>query len=153
MIIAKNDEAKRSRIWRRVVLISSVLIVVTAVFLLTKLFTTNPLEGVWSDEDGRLNLDIKSNGSMVVTILELAEDGSASIDMKYMIDRDDKIITITGDEEKIQKLAEKAGEQYTEEELRNMLASISTTFDYSVDQRRLTLSEREYGEQLIFLKE
>lgn len=153
MIIAKNDEAKRSRIWRRVVLISSVLIVVTAVFLLTKLFTTNPLEGVWSDEDGRLNLDIKSNGSMVVTILELAEDGSASIDMKYTIDRDDKIITITGDEEKIQKLAEKAGEQYTEEELRNMLASISTTFDYSVDQRRLTLSEREYGEQLIFLKE
>lgn len=153
MIIAKNDEAKRSRIWRRVVLISSVLIVVTAVFLLTKLFTTNPLEGVWSDEDGRLNLDIKSNGSMVVTILEFAEDGSASIDMKYTIDRDDKIITITGDEEKIQKLAEKAGEQYTEEELRNMLASISTTFDYSVDQRRLTLSEREYGEQLIFLKE
>ena len=153
MIIAKNDEAKRSRIWRRVVLISSVLIVVTAVFLLTKLFTTNPLEGVWSDEDGRLNLDIKSNGSMVVTILELAEDGSASIDMKYTIDRDDKIITITGDGEKIQKLAEKAGEQYTEEELRNMLASISTTFDYSVDQRRLTLSEREYGEQLIFLKE
>lgn len=90
---------------------------------------------------------------MVVTVLELAEDGSASIDMRYTIDRDDKIITITGDEEKIRGLAEKTGEQYTEEELRNMLASISTTFDYSVDQRRLTLSEREYGEQLIFLKE
>ena len=130
MIIAKNDEAKRSKIWRRVVLISSILIVVTAIFLLTKLFTTNPLEGVWADEDG-----------------------SASIDMRYTIDRDDKIITITGDEEKIRGLAEKTGEQYTEEELRNMLASISTTFDYSVDQRRLTLSEREYGEQLIFLKE
>lgn len=49
MIIAKNDEAKRSKIWRRVVLISSILIVVTAIFLLTKLFTTNPLEGVWAD--------------------------------------------------------------------------------------------------------
>ena len=152
MIIAKNDEAKRSKIWRRVVLISSILIVVTAIFLLTKLFTTNPLEGVWADEDGRLNLDIRSNGLMVVTVLELAEDGSASIDMRYTIDRDDKIITITGDEEKIRGLAEKTGEQYTEEELRNMLASISTTFDYSVDQRRLTLSEREYGVQLIFLK-
>lgn len=153
MIIAKNDEAKRSKIWRRVVLISSVLIVVTAVFLLTKLFTTNPLEGAWSDEDGRINLDIKSNGSMVVTILELAEDGSASVDMKYTIDRDDKIITITSDEDQIRRLAEKTGEQYTQEQLRNMLASINTTFDYSVDQRRLTLSEREYGEQLVFFKE
>ncbi len=153
MIIAKNDEAKRSKIWRRVVLITSVLIVVTAIFLLTKLFTTNPLEGVWVDEDGRVNLDIQSNGAVIVTMPELAEDGSASIDLKYTIDTDDKILTITGDESKARELAEKTGEQYTEEELRNMLASISTTFDYSVDQRRLTLSEREYGEQLIFIKE
>ncbi len=153
MIIAKNDEAKRSKIWRRVVLITSVLIVVTAIFLLTKLFTTNPLEGVWVDEDGRVNLDIQSNGAVIVTMPELAENGSASIDLKYTIDTDDKILTITGDESKARELAEKTGEQYTEEELRNMLASISTTFDYSVDQRRLTLSEREYGEQLIFIKE
>ena len=134
-------------------MITSVLIVVTAIFLLTKLFTTNPLEGVWVDEDGRVNLDIQSNGAVIVTMPELAENGSASIDLKYTIDTDDKILTITGDESKARELAEKTGEQYTEEELRNMLASISTTFDYSVDQRRLTLSEREYGEQLIFIKE
>ena len=133
--------------------VTSVLIVVTAIFLLTKLFTTNPLEGVWVDEDGRVNLDIQSNGAVIVTMPELAENGSASIDLKYTIDTDDKILTITGDESKARELAEKTGEQYTEEELRNMLASISTTFDYSVDQRRLTLSEREYGEQLIFIKE
>ena len=47
MIIAKNDEAKRSKIWTVVTLVSSVLIVLIAVFLLTKLFTTNPLEGSW----------------------------------------------------------------------------------------------------------
>ena len=36
MIIAKNDEAKRSKIWRIVTLVSSVLIIVIAIFLLTK---------------------------------------------------------------------------------------------------------------------
>ena len=48
MIIAKNDEAKRSKIWRIVTLVSSVLIIVIAIFLLTKLFTANPLEGTWA---------------------------------------------------------------------------------------------------------
>ena len=45
MIVAKNDEVKRSRLWRIALLVSSVLIVLVVIFLLTKLFTTNPLEG------------------------------------------------------------------------------------------------------------
>lgn len=47
-MIAKNDEAMRSRIWKISTMVSSVLIVIIAIFLLTKLFTTNPLEGSWS---------------------------------------------------------------------------------------------------------
>ena len=31
--------------------------------------------------------------------------------------------------------------------------SVTTTFDYSVDQEQLTLTEREYGEQMTFIKE
>ena len=78
MIIAKNDEEKRSRIWRIVTTVSSALIVIIGIYLLTKMFTTNPLEGEWIDETG--------------------------------------------------------------------------TFSYSVDKKQLTLSEREYGEQMIFTK-
>ena len=78
MIIAKNDEEKRSRIWRIVTTVSSALIVIIGIYLLTKMFTTNPLEGEWIDENG--------------------------------------------------------------------------TFSYSVDKKQLTLSEREYGEQMIFTK-
>ena len=58
MIIAKNDEAKRSKIWRIVTLVSSVLIIVIAIFLLTKLFTANPLEGTWVDRKGQ-TLEVK----------------------------------------------------------------------------------------------
>lgn len=36
MIIAKNDEEKRSRIWRIVTTVSSALIVIIGIYLLTK---------------------------------------------------------------------------------------------------------------------
>ena len=33
-----------------------VLIIIVAIFLLMKMFTGNPLEGSWTDEDGNMNL-------------------------------------------------------------------------------------------------
>ncbi|MFQ8898774.1 MAG: hypothetical protein ACLR71_11640 [[Clostridium] scindens] len=82
MIIAKNDEAKRSKIWRIVTLVSSVLIIVIAIFLLTKLFTANPLEGTWVDEDRSLRLSIKSNGTIDVNVPEVAEDISVGVKLE-----------------------------------------------------------------------
>ena len=63
-MIAKNDEAMRSRIWKISTMVSSVLIVIIAIFLLTKLFTTNPLEGSWVNEDGSLELKVQSGGEL-----------------------------------------------------------------------------------------
>lgn len=151
MIIAKNNEEKRSKIWRRVTLGSSVLIVLIAVFLVTKLFTRNPLEGTWADEDGRYRLKIESGGNMVVNVPDMGEDASVSMD--YTIDKKSKTIAIKGDDKKIQEFMEMLGKDYTEEEVENTLNSIRTTFSYSVDQKQLTLTEREYGEQMMFVKE
>ena len=55
-MIANNDEAKRSKIWMIVTAVTSVLIVIIAIFLLTKMFTGNPLEGKWADEDGNMKI-------------------------------------------------------------------------------------------------
>ena len=55
-MIANNDEAKRSKIWTVVTAVTSVLIVIIAIFLLMKMFTGNPLEGSWTDEDGNMDL-------------------------------------------------------------------------------------------------
>ena len=128
-------------------------IIVGVVLLLTKLFTTNPLEGEWADEDGSFNMSILKNGSMVITIPEEGADLSVDVDMKYTLNKDEKTITITPDEAGFQKLADKTGGQYTEEEIRQALSTVITTFDYSVDQEQLTLTEREYGEQLVLIKE
>ena len=152
-MIAKNDEVKRSKIWRIVTAVSTVVIIVGVVLLLTKLFTTNPLEGEWADEDGSFNMSILKNGSMVITIPEEGADLSVDVDMKYTLNKDEKTITITPDEAGFQKLADKTSGQYTEEEIRQALSTVITTFDYSVDQEQLTLTEREYGEQLVLIKE
>ena len=151
-MIAKNDEVKRSQIWRIVMTVSSVLIIVGAVLLLMKLFTTNPLEGEWTDEDGIFDMSISKDGTLVFTIPEAEEAASVDVDMRYTLNKEEKTITIMADESGFQKLADQSQGQYTEDEIRNALKSVVTTFDYSVDQERLTLTEREYGEQMIFLK-
>ena len=152
MIIAKNDEAKRSKIWTVVTLVSSVLIVLIAVFLLTKLFTTNPLEGTWEDEDGNFVLTVKGNNSLTVNVADLAEDYSADIKMDYVLDKDEKTVTIKMNDSEVEKAVKRSDGILTEETLENALSSVTTTFDYSVDRDTLTLTEREYGEQMVFTK-
>ena len=153
MIVAKNDEAKRSKLWRITFLVSTALIILIAVYILTKMFTTNPLEGSWIGEDGRYNLKVKSKGTVVVTIPEIAEETSVEVVLPYSIDKENKTVTIKMDEEELNRLAEKSDGQYTTETLQNALAPIVTSFDYSVEQERLTLVEREYGEQMTFIQE
>ena len=130
MIIAGNDEAKRSKIWRVVTLVSSVLIILIAVYLLTRMFTTNPVVGNWESEDATI----------------------AAVEMNYSVDMKSKIITITKDEEQIDKAVEKADGAYTKEDLENVLDDLDSSFSYSVDGNQLTLTEREYGEQFTFIR-
>lgn len=152
MIIAKNDEEKRSRIWRITVVVSSVLIIVIAIYLLTKLFTSNPLEGNWKNEDGSLSMTIASDGEMTVHVPDLSENDEVDVKMDYIIDKDEKTISIHSDDEVIKKTAEESDGSYTKEMLTSAISPVVTTFDYSVESGTLTLTEREYGEQMIFLK-
>lgn len=152
MIIAKNDEEKRSRIWRIVITVSSALIVIIGIYLLTKMFTTNSLEGEWIDENGRIDFNIKSNGTMTMMVLDFAEEDRVDVNVKYSIDKDDKIITISSKDSELEKLAEKSDGRYTKEDLEAVVDTLTGTFSYSVDKKQLTLSEREYGEQMIFTK-
>ena len=151
-MIANNDEAKRSKIWTVVTAVTSVLIVIIAIFLLMKMFTGNPLEGSWTDEDGNMDLKIGRNGQMTV-ILPASGDGEETQDpMTYTLSKESKTISIQEDDNKIQEIAEKSNGQYTEETLKNAVQSIGTTFEYSIDGGTMTLTEREYGEQMMFNK-
>ena len=153
MIVAKNDEAKRSRLWSVALLVSSVLIVLIVIFLLTKFFTTNPLEGTWEDENGNIRLNVEPGGTVTVTIVEVEAGSQIQVPMEYNLDREAKTITIHEDQEAVRKLAEESEGELTPEQIEEAVDSLRDTFDYSVDQDMLTLSEREYGDQIILIKQ
>ena len=151
-MIANNDEAKRSKIWTVVTAVTSVLIVIIAIFLLMKMFTGNPLEGSWTDEDGNMDLKIGRNGQMTVILPASGDGEETQVPMTYTLSKESKTISIQEDDNKIQEIAEKSNGQYTEETLKNAVQSIGTKFEYSIDGGTMTLTEREYGEQMMFNK-
>ena len=107
-MIENNDEAKRSKIWTVVTSVTSVLIIIVAIFLLMKMFTGNPLEGSWTDEDGNMNLKISRDGQMTVTIPASGEGKDTEVPMTYTMNKESKTISIQQDDAQIQKIAEKS---------------------------------------------
>lgn len=151
MMIAKNDEEKRSRVFGIVTMACTVLIILIGAFMLIRLFTGNPIEGIWKGEDTDLVLTIKKD-IIVADYAELLGDMDAKVELSYTMDKDAKTLTIKTEDEKLQEAAQALGEGIEESELKSALGMITTTFEYSMEDDRLTLTEREYGEQLVFVK-
>ena len=151
LMIAKNDEEKRSRVFGIVTMACTVLIILIGAFMLIRLFTGNPIEGIWEGEDTNLVLTIKKD-IIVADYAELLGDTDAKVELSYTMDKDAKTITIKTEDEKLQEAAQALGEGIEESELKSALGMITTTFEYSMEDDRLTLTEREYGEQLVFVK-
>ena len=116
------------------------------------MFTTNPVVGNWESEDATIALKIEKNDTIQVDITDIAENTDATVEMNYSVDMKSKIITITKDEEQIDKAVEKADGAYTKEDLENVLDDLDSSFSYSIDGNQLTLTEREYGEQFTFIR-
>lgn len=153
MFIAKNDEEQRSKIWRIVVSVSTALIILIGIFLLTKMFTTNPVEGSWKNEDGRMDLNIKHSGAVEVTLLDFSEQDEVKVLAEYTIDKKSKRITFSCDEAALKRMADKSKGAYSESDLKTAMDSVISTYTYSVDQEYMTLTECEYGDQMVFEKQ
>ena len=130
-MILKNNEEKRSTLWRTVLTVSSVLIVIIAIFFIVKLFTGNPLEGTWVSEDNGAVLQIMDDGELSLTGLE--DETEEPVYLTYTVDTKTKIFTVHTDS------------AYTEGEL-------SGSYDYNIESDTLTLTEREYGDQMVFVR-
>lgn len=132
-MIFKDNEKKRSTIWRTVLTVSSVIIIIVAVFFVIRLFTSNPLEGKWVNEDSGEVLMISSDGTLTLS----GEDAESSSQSKeeYSIDKQNKIFSVwTSDA------------SYAE-------GMLSGSYNYNIEKNTLTLTEREYGDQLVFIRE
>ena len=131
MIIAKNDEDKRSRVWNYVTGITTVLIIIVAGYFIYQGFFGNPLEGKWKHDESDMILEVE---------------------LGYTLDIKAKQITFTVKQEELDETAKELGDNVTTSEVEQAINSVLTTFNYSVDGTELTLTEWDYGDQMIFEK-
>lgn len=148
-MIFKNSEEKRNTAWRTVMTVSSVLIVIIAVFFAVKLFTGNPLEGTWVSEDEGVRMEVRDDGSVVLTWLDSEEDG-ASLTLDGTVDKKNKTFTV-----QLSSSSEEENEDGTALSLKDEddQDPFAGTYSYSIENDTLTLTEREYGDQTVFERE
>lgn len=151
MLIAKNDEAKRSRIWSRGMIISSVIIVFVAVYFLIKVMNENPVVGEWMDDDGNYAINILNNGKLYVT--DFTEEDAEEMELLYKIDKETRMIAISSDEKVLEDVMEASDSEHALDAMELELNDQTVIFEYSVDNDQLILTECDYGDQLILIKE
>lgn len=152
MMIAKNEEEKRNRVWRIVTMTASAVIIVVVIYFLYHMFAGNPLEGTWTGEDNHMQLTIRRGTTAVAGWSEISETPNVRVKLDYVLDKENKTITFKVNDEELKKMAESSETGLTEEALQAEVSILETTFDYSLDSDKLTLAEREYGEKIIFVK-
>lgn len=73
--------------------------------------------------------------------------------MDCQVDKTEKTLVIGGlQQSEIDRILEQYDGQLTQSALDTALSMFTTSFDYSMERQTLTLTDREYGEQMIFDK-
>ena len=150
-MLAKNDDHTRSIIWRSVMSVTSVVIILIAVFFLVRMFTMNPLEGTWDYEDSDLTMTIKGNNTAIIKWPDEFDGNQIAVSMDYDIDSKTKTFSLRLNTDAVKKAADSEG--ISEDVIIQALDRLDGTYDYNMEQNQLTLTDREYGSQLIFEKE
>ncbi|HJB19075.1 MAG TPA: hypothetical protein H9782_07435 [Candidatus Bariatricus faecipullorum] len=152
MLVAKNNEEKRSRIWRNVIIIASVLLVIVIGYFLYQGFFGNPLAGTWKHDESDLTLEIREKDTAVLTWDNLYEDQTLVLNLQFSLDKSQKVVTFRASQEALEEAAEALEGDVAAEDVESVVDQMVTSFDYSVDGTELTLTEREYGEQMLFYR-
>lgn len=152
MIIAKNDEDKRSRVWNYVTGITTVLIIIVAGYFIYRGFFGNPLEGKWKHDESDMILEVDDHNEAELDWKNLIDGKDVDVELGYTLDIKAKQITFTVKQEELDETAKELGDNVTASEVEQAINSVLTTFNYSVDGTELTLTEWDYGDQMIFEK-
>lgn len=150
MLMRQKDEEKRSKAWTIIMLVSSILIILGIVFFITKVVVGNPLEGEWYSKANGYHLDVEDDNE--VTLQGTFNGTYMEIDLQYKIDKSEKIISIKPNAESYADAAEESKGDITPGELDELLTDFTVSYNYSLENDTLTLTEREYGEQYIFTR-
>lgn len=152
MLIAKNDEEKRSKLWNYVTMITTVVILGIAAYFLYEGFFGNPLIGTWMHDESDMTLEVKKDNLAMLTWANLIGSKDVTVELVYTLDREGKQITFKVKQEELEKAAKALGENVNADDVQAAIHSFITCFNYSVDGSELTLTEWDYGDQMYFTK-
>ena len=153
MLIAKNDEKERSFLFRVVIWTASVLIIAVAAYFLIRSFARNPIAGTWEYQDDNITMTIQSDDKVKLQFDNLQDVPELAVTMDCQVDKTEKTLVIGGlQQSEIDRILEQYDGQLTQSALDTALSMFTTSFDYSMERQTLTLTDREYGEQMIFDK-
>ena len=141
MIIAKNDEDKRSRVWNYVTGITTVLIIIVVGYFIYQGFFGNPLEGKWKHDESDMILEVDDHNEAELDWKNLIDGKDVEVELGYTLDIKAKQITFTVKQEELDETAKELGDNVTASEVEQAINSVLTTFNYSVDGTELTLME------------
>lgn len=131
--------------------VTTVIIIIVAAFFVIKLFTANPLEGKWMHEDGGLFLTIKGKDTAQVTLSDTG-DKKAFATMTYSLDKETKTVTLQAEDLAASKSSKGKEQTDKSKKLQLAVSSMEGTYNYSIDKNKLTLTDSEYGAQMVFDK-
>ena len=153
MLIAKNDEKERRFLFRIVIWTASVLIIAVAAYFLIRSFARNPIAGTWEYQDDNITMTIQSDDKVKLQFDNLQDVPELAVTMDCQVDKTEKTLVIGGlQQSEIDRILEQYDGQLTQSALDTALSMFTTSFDYSMERQTLTLTDREYGEQMIFDK-
>ncbi len=147
----KNDRKKISKT-HLVLLIAAVVIVLVSLFFLIKIVRGNPLQGKWATAKGEYYLTLEDNEKNGAKLIVLVEEELVEVNLDYEIDKKAKTIIFISDPEAYEVAVEDFEGKVTALALYEQLEILLKAYDYSLEKNTLTLTEREYGEQIIFTR-
>ena len=150
MQTAQYEEDKRNKIWQGVMIGATTLIIVVVVFFLYKGFFGNPIEGTWMQDESSMTLKISGKENAVLTWDELFEGKELKVNLKCTLNKTEKQITFKVEQKELDEAAERIKEDPSMVE--SAISSVLTSFNYNLEGNELTLTEWDYGNQLVFTK-
>ena len=93
MLGRKKDEEKRSKAWRIVMLTSTMVIALVAVYFGVKFVMGNPLEGEWVDETNGYYVEIDDDNEL--TLEGTFNETFTEVELYYTMDKEARTTTIT----------------------------------------------------------
>ena len=147
MAMTENEEEKRSKLWRNVLIIATIVIIFATGYFLYQGFFGNPALGKWYCEDNDVVLEIKKKDKAVVYLSNLS---SVKIKMRYKLNATDKEITLSSEPQGLQDALKEIDDPDTASLLESTIYSLGTTFHYKIENNEMELTEWDYGDQMVF---